>query len=219
VRRLSLLHAALIAAAWLGAAGAVSQERSSPTTTPVASPTTTPAASPTPAPTTTPAALKQPSARGEVERQRRRDATFMTRARLRGLEEMELSRIAAPKASNPDVHSLALRILEERGKADDALRQLADSRGVELPSALEAARQAEVDRFSKLSIAEIDRAFIAAILKIHEPDVADLENQAEMGQDVELHAWVYDNLPTLEAEQEEIHRVASELGIAATPPR
>jgi putative membrane protein len=211
VRRLSLLHAAFIAVAWLDAAGAVSQERPSPTTTP--------AASPTPAPTRTPAALKQPSARGEVERQRRRDATFMTRARLRGLEEMELSRIAAPKASNPDVHSLALRILEERGKADDALRQLADSRGVELPVALEAERQAEVDHFSKLPIAEIDRAFIAAILKIHEPDVADLQNQAEMGQDVELHAWVYDNLPTLEAEQEEIHRLATELGVPAGPPR
>jgi putative membrane protein len=211
VRRLSLLHAALIAAVWLGAAGAVSQERPSPTTTP--------AASPTPAPTRTPAALKQPSARGEVERQRRRDATFMTRARLRGLEEMELSRIAAPKASNPDVHSLALRILEERGKADDALRQLADSRGVELPVALEAEHQAEVDHFSKLPIADIDRAFIAAILKIHEPEVADLQNQAEMGQDVELHAWVYDNLPTLEAEQEEIHRLATELGVPAGPPR
>jgi putative membrane protein len=143
----------------------------------------------------------------------------MTRARLRGLEEMELSRITAPKASNPAVHSLALRILEERGKADDALRQLADSRGVELPAAVEAERQAEVDRFSKLPIAEIDRAFIAAILKIHEPDVADFQNQAEMGQDVELHAWVYDNLPTLEAEQKEIHRLANELGVAAGPPR
>ena len=217
MRRLPLLHAALVAAAWLGAAGAVSQERPSPTATPAAS--ATPVASPTPAPTRTPAALKQPSARAEVERQRRRDATFMTRARLRGLEEMELSRIAAPKASNPDVHSLALRILEERGKADDALRQLADSRGVELPAALEAARQAEVERFSRLPIGEIDRAFIAAILKIHEPDVADLESQAEMGQDVELHAWVYDNLPILEAQQEEIHRLASNLGIVGTAPR
>ena len=209
--RLSFLDAALIAAAWLGAARAVSQQ--------LPSPTATPAASATPAPTRTPAALKQPSARGEVERQRRRDATFMTQARLRGLEEMELSRIAAPKASDPDVHSLALRILEERGKADDALRQLADSRGIEVPATLEAERQAEVDRFSKLPIAEIDRAFIAAILKIHEPDVADFQNQAEMGQDVELHAWVYDNLPTLEAEQKEIHRLANELGVAAGPPR
>ena len=35
----------------------------------------------------------------------------------------------------------------------------------------------------------------------------------------ELHAWVYDSLPTLEAEQEEIHRLANELGVAAGPPR
>ena len=127
---------------------------------------------------------------------------------IRGLEEIELSRIAAPKASNPDIHSLALRILDERGRADEALAQLAVSRGIDLPAALEPGRQAEVDRFSTLPANEIERAYLAALLRIHDPDVADSRNQSKMGQDVELHAWVYDNLPLLEDQQEEIHRLA-----------
>ena len=181
-------------------------------------PTTTPTAvsSPAPAPTRTPAPSRFPAARSEVERQRQRDATFMIRAQLRSLEELDLSRIVSRKGSNPSVHSLALRILDDRARAGESLRLFAVSQGVELPSALESARQAEVDRISRLPTNEIDRAYIAAILRTHDADVADFQSQTQAGQEVELQAWVYDTLPLLEDHQEEIHRLAGELGVAAT---
>ena len=180
-----------------------------PTATPTAAP------SPTPAPTRTPAASRLPSAKSEVERQRERDATFMARAALRGLEEIEMSRIVSQKGSNPAVHSLALQVLADRERAADSLRLFASSKGVELPAALQADRQAEVDRISRLPTNEIDRAYIAAILRTHDADVADFQGQTEAGQEVELQAWVYDTLPVLEDHQAEIHRIAEEMGVAA----
>jgi hypothetical protein len=39
-----------------------------------------------------------------------------------------------------------------------------------------------------------------------------------MVQEVELQGWVYVMLPLLEEQQEEIHRIASELGISAAAP-
>ncbi|HKF43844.1 MAG TPA: DUF4142 domain-containing protein [Thermoanaerobaculia bacterium] len=181
------------------------------TTTPTAAP------SPTPAPTRTPLASRLPSANSEVEKQRKRDSTFMTRAQLRALEEIELSRIVSQKGSNSAVHSLALRILDDRAKTGESLRLFAESQGVSLPSALESARQAEVDRISRLPPDQVDRAYVAAILRTHDADVADFQGQTEASQEVELQAWVYDTLPVLEDHQEEIHRIAEELGVA--PPR
>ena len=35
-----------------------------------------------------------------------------------------------------------------------------------------------------------------------------------MGQEVELQAWVWNTLPMLKDQQERIHAIASELGIA-----
>src|SRR5262244_1744374 len=174
-----------------------------------------PTTTPTPAPTRTPAASRFPSAKSEVERQRRRDATFIARARLRALEEIELSQIVSKKGSNSEVHSLALRILDDRAKTGESLRLFAESQGVSLPSALESPRQAEVDRISRLPSSDIDRAYIAAILQTHDADVADFQRQTEAGQEVELQAWVYDTLPLLEDHQAEIHRLAEELGVPA----
>ena len=204
--------AAFLAAAALCAAS----QQEVPTTT------STPAPSPTPAPTRTPpgasAASRFPSAKSEVERQKRRDTTFIARAQLRALEEIELSRIVSKKGSSGDVHSLALRILDDRAKTGESLRLFAESQGVTLPSALESARQAEVDRISRLPSADIDRAYIAAILQTHDADVADFQSQTEAGQEVELQAWVYDTLPVLEDHQAEIHRIAEALGVPLRRP-
>jgi len=202
------MKAVFAIAAFLAATAlSMAAQQEVPTTTP------TPAPSSTPAPTRTPAASRFPSAKSEVERQRRRDSTFIARAQLRALEEIELSEIVSKKGSNSDVHSLALRILDDRAKTGESLRLFAESRGVQLPSALESARQAEVDRISRLPSADIDRAYIAAILQTHDADVADFQSQTAAGQEVELQAWVYDSLPVLEDHQAQIHRIAEELGV------
>ena len=205
MRQPFLEAAAFAAALWLLGAAAQAQD--------VPSPTPTPAPSPTPAPTRTPAALALPSARDEVDRQRRMDGAFMTRARLRGLEEIKLGQIVAQRSANDGVRSLARQIIEERGKANESLRLFAQSQAVELPTTLESARRAEVDRISKLPAAEIDHAYLLAMIRIHDEDVADFQKQTEAGQEVELQGWVYDTVPRLEEEQREIHRVAAGLGI------
>jgi putative membrane protein len=200
--------AAFLAAAALSTASALqSSQQEVPTTTP------TPAPSSTPAPTRTPAASRIPSAKSEVEKQRKRDSTFMARAQLRALELIELSRIVSQKGSNSSVHSLALRILDDRAKTGESLRLFASSQGAALPAAMESPRQAEVDRISRLSSDQIDRAYIAAILRTQDADVADFQGQAEASQEVELQAWVYDTLPVLEDHQAEIHRIAEEIGV------
>lgn len=201
---------AFTAVCLLGACLAQAQSSPSPAPTPAASPT----ASATPPPTRTPNALNQPSAKDDVDRQRTSDAGFMTRAQLRGLEEIELGRIAATRAANTDVRSLGQQIVEDRGKINEELARFARAQSVDLPTALEPDRRAEVDRISRLSSPELDRAFVRAALRTHDADVADFQKQTQAGQEVELQGWVYDTLPVLEEQQGRIHGIASKLGIA-----
>ena len=146
------------------------------------------------------------------------DATFMTRTQLRGLEQIELGRIAAARASNPAVREFGQQIVQDRGKTNEDLRMLAQSQSIPLPSELEARRRTEIDRISKLSPPALDNAIVSALVKLHDADVADFQNQTQMGQEVELQGWVYVMLPSLEDQQQEIHRIASELGISAAGP-
>ncbi len=141
------------------------------------------------------------------------DAAFMTRVQLRSLEDVELGRIAADRASNLGVRALGQQIVQDRGKAAEELQLFAQSEAIALPTALDADRRAEVDHISKLSPPALDRAVVLAMVRLYDADVADFQKQTQMGQEVELQGWVYDTLPLLEDQQEQTYRIAGELGI------
>jgi putative membrane protein len=186
--------------------------------TPTSSPTA--AATPAPTPSTTPPLpLNLPSAKATVDRMRSLDASFMTRVELRGMEEVELSRIAAERAANPDLRAFGQQIARDRGKANEELRLFAPSEAIELPTTLDASRRAEVNRVSRLSPPALDRALPLEMVRLHDADVADFQKQTRMGQEVELQGWVYETLPLLESQQEEIHRIAGVLRISPAAAR
>lgn len=191
--------------------------QASPSPTPT--PSTSPMPSPAPSPTRTPRATDPEAARSDIDRARAMDRTFMTRAQLRALEQLELGRIVAARSSNAGVRALAQLMVEDRGKTTQALKQLAESQGIDLPAAPDAAGKADIERVSRLSSPALDRAYVERTLRNQDADVADFEAQTPMGQEVELQAWVWNTLPLLKEQQERIHAIASELGIAGRSAR
>ena len=200
-----LFKVVAIGAVWVCAVVASAQV--SPTPTP------TPSPSPTPSPTRSVVGIDLPSARAEVNRQRAMDATFMTRVQRRALEEIELSRIVADRSSHTGVRAFARDMVDERGKAAQELRLLAESQGIDLPATADAAGKAVIERASRVSSPELDRVYVETALRNRDADVADFDAQTGMGQEVELQAWVGNMLPLLKEEQERIRALASQLGI------
>jgi putative membrane protein len=183
------------------------------------SPTTTPSTLPTPSPTPTPRATDPEAARSDIDRARAMDKTFMARAQLRALEHLELGRIAAARSSNAAVRAFAQLMVEDRGKATQELRHLAESQGIDLPATPDTAGKAVIERVSRLSSPELDRVYVERTLRNQNADVADFEAQTPMGQEVELQAWVSNTLPLLKEQLERIHAIASELGITVRGTR
>jgi putative membrane protein len=143
----------------------------------------------------------------------------MTRAQLRALEQLELGRIAATRSSNSGVRAFAQMMVEDRSKTTQALRQLAESQGIDLPATPDTVGKAVIERVSRLSSPELDRVYVERTLRNQDADVADFQAQTSMGQEVELQAWVWNTVPLLEDEQEQIRALASELGITARSSR
>jgi len=186
--------------------------QASPSPTPT--PSTSPMPSPAPSPTRTPRATDPEAARSDIDRARAMDKTFMARVQLRALEQLALGRIVAARSSNAGVRAFGQLMVEDRGKTTQALKQLAESQGIDLPTTPDAAGNADIARISRLSSPELDRAYVERTLRNQNADVADFEAQTPMGQEVELQAWVWNTLPLLKEQQERIHAIASELGIA-----
>ena len=211
-----LLKVTAVAAACLLCARAASaQAGPSPTPTPATPPTV----SPEPSPTRTPRATDPEAGITDNDRARARDKTFMTRAQLRALEQLELARIVAARSSNNSVRSFGQRMVVAREKTSEELRLLAETHGVDLPATLDAAGKDGVVRLSKLSSPELDRAYVERALKNQDAEVADFEAQGQAAQEVELQAWVWNTLPLLQEEQEQVHAIAGELGIKARGAR
>jgi len=82
-----------------------------------------------------------------------------------GLNEIELGQLALQKntngANNSDVKRYAQRMIDDHTRANSKIQQLAQGKGITLPSDLSAAQRAEANRLDNLSGDEFNVACIA----------------------------------------------------------
>lgn len=126
------------------------------------------------------------------------DQTFVKKAAEGGMAQVELGKLAADKASSPDVKQFGQKMVDDHGKANDQLKGLAQSKNITLPTELSAKDKALHDRLSKLSGPAFDRAYMRAMVTGHTKDVNEFRTESKSGADADVKAWASNTLPTLE---------------------
>jgi len=126
------------------------------------------------------------------------DHKFASEAAIGGMAEVELGRLAASKASNADVKNFGQRMVDDHSKANDELKSTASKESIKLPTAIDAKHQAVIDRMSKLSGAEFDRAYVKEMVKDHEMDVKEFERESSSGSNAAIKGFASKTLPTLQ---------------------
>jgi putative membrane protein len=126
------------------------------------------------------------------------DHEFVMEAARGGMAEVELGQLASQKAQSEQVKQFAQRMVTDHGKANDELKSIAQQKNITIPSALDAKHKAKMDKFSKMSGAEFDRAYMQDMLQDHRKDVNDFRKESQSGKDPEVKAWAAKTLPTLE---------------------
>ena len=102
------------------------------------------------------------------------DKTFMTNAAKGGMMEVEMGRMAAQNGQSADVKKFGNRMVTDHSKANNELMALAKEEGVSLPGAKSAGKW------------KSDKDYMDDMVKDHEKDLAEFQNEAKNGTDPDL---------------------------------
>jgi putative membrane protein len=126
------------------------------------------------------------------------DTRFIKEAAMGGMEEVQLGQLAAQKASNADVKNFGQRMVDDHTKANDQLKQVASTKGVNLPTDLDKSAQREYDKLSKMSGAQFDREYMDHMVSDHKKDVSEFQKEAKNGKDPDVKQFASSTLPVLQ---------------------
>jgi putative membrane protein len=155
----------------------------------------TPNTTPTQNPTRT---QTQPATQSHFTSSGSEDIEFILDAAKGGMAEVELGKLAADRAQNDEVKKFAQRMVDDHSKANDQLKQIAESKGIKLPSEVEGKDKALMQRLEKLQGAAFDRAYMNAMVNDHVKDVNEFKKEANAGRDTQMKSFASSTLPTLE---------------------
>lgn len=103
-----------------------------------------------------------------------KDKTFMKKAAKGGMMEVAMGQVAEQKAQSEDVKSFGKRMVTDHSKANDELKSIASKKGFQLPSKQHATNWTS------------DKAYMDAMVKDHEKDLAEFKEEASSGSDPDL---------------------------------
>src|SRR5262249_46165610 len=72
------------------------------------------------------------------------DAEFVQKAAIAGLAEVKMAKLAIDRAQAPEVKQFARKMLADHTKANTELKRIADKKGLQVPTQLDADNQKNV---------------------------------------------------------------------------
>mgnify|MGYP003577989504 CR=1 FL=1 len=139
-------------------------------------------------------------------------AEFINDAGHTGLLELELSKLAVQKATNPKVKDFAKMMVKDYSKITEKLKKLADSKKITLPATLPEADQAHLAELQKMDVAGFEKHYMGMIVKNHIKTL-DLYKGASTSGDSPLQNFAKGVLKTLEWNYKQATSVHNKLGL------
>ena len=134
--------------------------------------------------------------------------TFVDKATVGGLFEVESSQLALKMSDDTDVKHFADMMVNDHGKANAALKLLAEQQKLTLPADLDEEHAAMVKTLEKAGD-HFDAAYAKAQLDAHEAAVELFENYASDGENKELQGFAVQSLPALHGHLEAIKDIGA----------
>src|SRR5437870_13565410 len=145
------------------------------------------------------AALAQPSGATKSSSLSAKDKTFMKKAAKGGTMEVAMGKLAEQNGQSDDVKSFGKRMVADHGKANDELKQIASQKNVTLP-----AKEPKVSWSS-------DKAYIDAMVKDHEKELAEFQGEAQNGTDPDIKKFADDKAKMVQEHLDLAKQIQSKL--------
>jgi len=136
---------------------------------------------------------------------------FWTTAAQGGMAEVELGKLAASKATNPEVKQFAQMMVTDHTKANTELKTLAAKKSVTLPTEVSSSHKSLMEDLNKKTGADFDKAYVDAMVDDHEEDVEFFKDKSEDSSDADVKAFAAKTLPTLQKHLETIKGIQAKM--------
>lgn len=125
------------------------------------------------------------------------DKTFMKKAAQGGMAEVKLGELAAKQGSSDQVKQFGQKMVDDHGKANDALKEVAAKKNFTLPGDIDAKSKATLAKLEKLHGAAFDAAYIKDMKMDHQADIAEFQKEVSKGKDPDVKGFASSTLPTV----------------------
>lgn len=125
---------------------------------------------------------------------KRGDRDFVEKAAKAGMEEVDVSRVAAERTTNSDVKSFAQMLVSDHTAANEKLASIATAKAVKVP----AQDPGDASKWTKKDGKDFDKDYVDKMVSDHKDAVELFQKEADKGTDPELQAFARDTLPKLQ---------------------
>lgn len=140
------------------------------------------------------------------------DTKFAMAAAHGGAAEVEMGKIAAEKAKDPDVKAFGQQMVDDHSKANEKLMSVAKDESLTLPSEPNAKQKAMCSRLKALSGAAFDRAYVNSMVKDHTEDVQEFTKESTSGADPKIKDFATETLPVIQGHLDKIKSIQAKMG-------
>lgn len=135
------------------------------------------------------------------------ETRFVTKAAMGGLFEVEASKLALQKSTNPEVLAFAERMIKDHTAANAQLKAIARRHGNGEIVARKLDKKHQ-EKLAKLSASDdFDDDYLDMQEDAHEKAIDLFEDYAAMGENPELKAFAQKTLPKLRAHEDHIDKI------------
>ena len=117
------------------------------------------------------------------------DKKFVHKAAMGGMFEVQSGKIASDKGMSQEVKDFGAKMVEDHGKANDELKGIATSKGIDVPDKLDAKHQDMIDALNAKSGKDFDELYFSDMTKAHKMDDALFVKEASSGDDADIKAF------------------------------
>jgi len=139
------------------------------------------------------------------------DSKFAMAAAHGGDTEVELGKLAAEKATNPDVKAFGQQMVQDHGEANEKLMSIGQQESMTLPADMDMKQQAMYNKLKMLSGPDFDKAYVAGMVKDHQEDVKAFTKEANSGADPKLKQFAAETLPVIQGHLDKIKAIQAKM--------
>jgi len=126
------------------------------------------------------------------------NAVFVDAAGTLGLEEVRFAQLAETKAADPAVRRFATKMLADHTTVGEQLATLAQSKGITLPSDMDAGHETLYRQLQSMSGPAFDRAYVNGQMQDVTMVIEAFQTEADSGKDPQVRSFAQQYLPMMQ---------------------